>query len=98
MLSDSSAQRLMSPLCVQIGYWSERRGYVNTAVYKPVLEEFHGLQNRTYILTTILVRLGGKHATHTFPSPSCGSKIQKQKPRDPHVSTGSPLHDAEEEP
>ena len=42
--------------CVQIGYWSERRGYVNTAIYKPVQEEFHGLQNRTYVVTTILVR------------------------------------------
>ncbi|KAI3374021.1 hypothetical protein L3Q82_022581 [Scortum barcoo] len=38
----------------KIGYWNERRGYVNTAVYKPVVEEFHGLQNRTYIVTTIL--------------------------------------------
>ncbi|XP_034055889.1 glutamate receptor 1-like isoform X3 [Gymnodraco acuticeps] len=38
----------------QIGYWSERRGYVNTAIYKPVQEEFHGLQNRTYVVTTIL--------------------------------------------
>ncbi|KAK9536994.1 hypothetical protein VZT92_006733 [Zoarces viviparus] len=38
----------------KIGYWTERRGYVNTAVYKPPLEEFHGLQNRTYVVTTIL--------------------------------------------
>ncbi|XP_037323246.2 glutamate receptor 1-like isoform X2 [Pungitius pungitius] len=38
----------------KIGYWSERRGYVNTAVYKPVQEEFYGLQNRTYVVTTIL--------------------------------------------
>ncbi|KAF3840566.1 hypothetical protein F7725_006428, partial [Dissostichus mawsoni] len=38
----------------QIGLWSERRGYVNTAIYKPVQEEFHGLQNRTYVVTTIL--------------------------------------------
>uniref|UniRef100_A0A671TMF1 Glutamate receptor n=1 Tax=Sparus aurata TaxID=8175 RepID=A0A671TMF1_SPAAU len=38
----------------KIGYWNERRGYVNTAVYKPVVEEFHGLQNRTYVVTTIL--------------------------------------------
>uniref|UniRef100_A0A3B5AY34 Glutamate receptor n=1 Tax=Stegastes partitus TaxID=144197 RepID=A0A3B5AY34_9TELE len=38
----------------KIGYWNEKRGYVNTAVYKPVLEEFHGLQNRTYVVTTIL--------------------------------------------
>ncbi|KAM8899764.1 glutamate receptor 1-like isoform 2-T2 [Spinachia spinachia] len=38
----------------KIGYWNERRGYVNTAVYKPVQEEFYGLQNRTYVVTTIL--------------------------------------------
>ncbi|XP_028276980.1 glutamate receptor 1-like [Parambassis ranga] len=38
----------------KIGYWNEKRGYVNTAVYRPVLEDFHGLQNRTYIVTTIL--------------------------------------------
>ncbi|XP_029375901.1 glutamate receptor 1-like isoform X3 [Echeneis naucrates] len=38
----------------KIGYWNERRGYVNTAVYRPVVEEFYGLQNRTYIVTTIL--------------------------------------------
>lgn len=44
-------------LCsAQIGYWNERRGYVNTAVYRPVVEEFYGLQNRTYVVTTILVR------------------------------------------
>ncbi|XP_074529132.1 glutamate receptor 1b isoform X2 [Halichoeres trimaculatus] len=38
----------------KIGFWNERRGYVNTAVYKPVVEEFYGLQNRTYVVTTIL--------------------------------------------
>ncbi|XP_034540415.1 glutamate receptor 1-like isoform X1 [Notolabrus celidotus] len=38
----------------KIGYWNERRGYVSTAIYKPVVEEFYGLQNRTYIVTTIL--------------------------------------------
>uniref|UniRef100_A0A3P8S4B1 Glutamate receptor n=1 Tax=Amphiprion percula TaxID=161767 RepID=A0A3P8S4B1_AMPPE len=38
----------------KMGYWNEKQGYVNTAVYKPVLEEFHGLQNRTYVVTTIL--------------------------------------------
>ncbi|XP_070712149.1 glutamate receptor 1-like [Pempheris klunzingeri] len=38
----------------KIGYWNEKRGYVNTAVYKPLVEEFYGLQNRTYIVTTIL--------------------------------------------
>lgn len=43
---------------------------MNTAVYKPVLEEFHGLQNRTYIVTTILVRLGRHDAVHNLPSPS----------------------------
>uniref|UniRef100_A0A8D3AFE1 Glutamate receptor n=1 Tax=Scophthalmus maximus TaxID=52904 RepID=A0A8D3AFE1_SCOMX len=38
----------------KIGYWNERRGYVNTAIYRPVVEEFYGLQNRTYVVTTIL--------------------------------------------
>lgn len=31
---------------------------MNTAIYKPVVEEFYGLQNRTYVVTTILVGLG----------------------------------------
>lgn len=43
-------------LSVQIGYWNEKRGYVNTAVYRPIQEEFFGLLNRTYVITTILVR------------------------------------------
>uniref|UniRef100_A0A8C4DXG9 Glutamate receptor n=1 Tax=Dicentrarchus labrax TaxID=13489 RepID=A0A8C4DXG9_DICLA len=38
----------------KIGFWNERRGYVNTNIYRPVVEEFHGLQNRTYVVTTIL--------------------------------------------
>ncbi|XP_057677029.1 glutamate receptor 1-like isoform X2 [Corythoichthys intestinalis] len=38
----------------KVGVWSERRGYVSTARYKPSLEEFHGLLNHTYIVTTIL--------------------------------------------
>lgn len=44
-------------LILQIGYWNERRGYVNTAIYRPSMEEFQPIQNRTYIITTILVRL-----------------------------------------
>ncbi|XP_078142783.1 glutamate receptor 1-like [Centroberyx gerrardi] len=38
----------------KVGYWNENERYVNTAVYKPVVEEFYGLQNRTYVVTTIL--------------------------------------------
>ncbi|XP_029956700.1 glutamate receptor 1-like isoform X1 [Salarias fasciatus] len=38
----------------QIGFWNERRGYVNTASYRPILEDFHGIHNRTYVVTTIL--------------------------------------------
>ncbi|XP_058482856.1 glutamate receptor 1b isoform X2 [Solea solea] len=39
----------------KIGHWNERRGYVKTAMFKPQVEEyFHGLQNRTYVVTTIL--------------------------------------------
>lgn len=42
---------------LQVGYWNENENYVNTAVYTPVVEEFFGLQNRTYVVTTILVSL-----------------------------------------
>uniref|UniRef100_H3CQE7 Glutamate receptor, ionotropic, AMPA 1b n=1 Tax=Tetraodon nigroviridis TaxID=99883 RepID=H3CQE7_TETNG len=38
----------------KIGYWNERRGYVNTAIYRPSMEEFQSIQNKTYIITTIL--------------------------------------------
>uniref|UniRef100_A0A672FDS5 Glutamate receptor, ionotropic, AMPA 1b n=1 Tax=Salarias fasciatus TaxID=181472 RepID=A0A672FDS5_SALFA len=38
----------------KIGFWNERRGYVNTASYRPILEDFHGIHNRTYVVTTIL--------------------------------------------
>uniref|UniRef100_A0A673WE55 Glutamate receptor n=1 Tax=Salmo trutta TaxID=8032 RepID=A0A673WE55_SALTR len=39
---------------LKVGYWNENKNYVNTAVYTPVVEEFFGLQNRTYVVTTIL--------------------------------------------
>ncbi|XP_041749419.1 glutamate receptor 1-like isoform X2 [Coregonus clupeaformis] len=39
---------------LKVGYWNEYENYVNTAVYTPVVEEFFGLQNRTYIVTSIL--------------------------------------------
>ncbi|XP_038163418.1 glutamate receptor 1-like isoform X2 [Cyprinodon tularosa] len=40
----------------KIGHWNEKRGYVNTAVYRPLTEELlnAGLLNKTYIITTIL--------------------------------------------
>ncbi|KAF1378049.1 hypothetical protein PFLUV_G00185550 [Perca fluviatilis] len=38
----------------KIGYWNEARGYVNTAVYKPPMEDLKDLPNRTFIITTIL--------------------------------------------
>uniref|UniRef100_A0A3Q3K7W3 Glutamate receptor n=1 Tax=Monopterus albus TaxID=43700 RepID=A0A3Q3K7W3_MONAL len=38
----------------KIGYWNQKQGYVSTAVYRPVLEDFYGLLNKTYIVTTIL--------------------------------------------
>ncbi|XP_024921534.1 glutamate receptor 1-like [Cynoglossus semilaevis] len=39
----------------KIGYWNERREFVKTAVYKPKVEEYvYGLQNKTYVITTIL--------------------------------------------
>ncbi|XP_077596090.1 glutamate receptor 1-like [Stigmatopora nigra] len=39
---------------VKVGVWTERRGYVSTVRYKPSQEEFHGLLNHTYVVTTIL--------------------------------------------
>uniref|UniRef100_A0A3P9AH70 Glutamate receptor, ionotropic, AMPA 1a n=1 Tax=Esox lucius TaxID=8010 RepID=A0A3P9AH70_ESOLU len=40
---------------LKVGYWNENKNYVNTAVYTPAVEDyFLGLQNRTYIVTTIL--------------------------------------------
>ncbi|XP_067279464.1 glutamate receptor 1b isoform X2 [Pseudorasbora parva] len=38
----------------KVGYWNQREKYVNTATYSSVLNETFGLQNRTYIVTTIL--------------------------------------------
>ncbi|XP_051533007.1 glutamate receptor 1-like isoform X1 [Myxocyprinus asiaticus] len=38
----------------KVGYWNEREKYVNTATYNNILNETFGLQNRTYIVTTIL--------------------------------------------
>uniref|UniRef100_A0A669DD30 Glutamate receptor n=1 Tax=Oreochromis niloticus TaxID=8128 RepID=A0A669DD30_ORENI len=38
----------------KIGFWNEKRGYVNTAIYRPMQEEFYNVQNKTYIVTTIL--------------------------------------------
>ncbi|XP_047234234.1 glutamate receptor 1-like isoform X3 [Girardinichthys multiradiatus] len=38
----------------KIGYWNEKRGYVNTAIYRPLTEEVFGLLNKTYIVITIL--------------------------------------------
>ncbi|CAL8365598.1 unnamed protein product [Lota lota] len=39
---------------IKVGYWNENESYVNTVVYVPVVEEFYGLQNKTYVVTTIL--------------------------------------------
>ncbi|XP_026090860.1 glutamate receptor 1 isoform X2 [Carassius auratus] len=38
----------------KVGYWNQREKYVNTATYINMLNETFGLQNRTYIVTTIL--------------------------------------------
>uniref|UniRef100_A0A3B4BG65 Receptor ligand binding region domain-containing protein n=1 Tax=Periophthalmus magnuspinnatus TaxID=409849 RepID=A0A3B4BG65_9GOBI len=41
----------------KIGYWDAQKGYVNTANYRSVVDDyFYGLPNRTYVVTTILVR------------------------------------------
>ncbi|XP_051505661.1 glutamate receptor 1-like isoform X2 [Myxocyprinus asiaticus] len=38
----------------KVGYWNEDEKYVSTAAYIPGSNETYGLQNRTYIFTTIL--------------------------------------------
>ncbi|XP_077089376.1 glutamate receptor 1b isoform X2 [Siphateles boraxobius] len=38
----------------KVGYWNQHEKYVNTATYSNVLNETFGLQNRTYVVTTIL--------------------------------------------
>lgn len=45
----------IAPLCLQVGYWNQHEKYVNTATYSNILNETFGLQNRTYVVTTILV-------------------------------------------
>jgi len=40
-----------------VGYWNEDEKFVSTAAYIPGINETYGLQNRTYIVTTILVCL-----------------------------------------
>ncbi|XP_056586810.1 glutamate receptor 1b isoform X2 [Triplophysa dalaica] len=38
----------------KVGYWNEHEKYVSTATYTSILNETFGLQNRTYVVTTIL--------------------------------------------
>ncbi|KAF4098503.1 glutamate receptor 1b isoform X2 [Onychostoma macrolepis] len=38
----------------KVGYWNQREKYVSTATYSSMLNETFGLQNRTYVVTTIL--------------------------------------------
>ncbi|KAI2651311.1 Glutamate receptor 1 [Labeo rohita] len=38
----------------KVGYWNQHEKYVSTATYSNMLNETFGLQNRTYIVTTIL--------------------------------------------
>ncbi|XP_030622553.1 glutamate receptor 1a isoform X4 [Chanos chanos] len=38
----------------KVGYWNENEKFVNTAAYTPGSNDTYGLQNRTYIVTTIL--------------------------------------------
>ncbi|XP_056117757.1 glutamate receptor 1a isoform X1 [Rhinichthys klamathensis goyatoka] len=38
----------------KVGYWNEDEKFVSTAAYIPGINETYGLQNRTYIVTTIL--------------------------------------------
>uniref|UniRef100_H3DRD1 Glutamate receptor n=1 Tax=Tetraodon nigroviridis TaxID=99883 RepID=H3DRD1_TETNG len=41
----------------KVGYWNEEEKYVNTASFVRGSNDTYGLQNRTYIVTTILVSL-----------------------------------------
>ncbi|XP_073681239.1 glutamate receptor 1b [Garra rufa] len=38
----------------KVGYWNQHEKYVSTATYTNMLNETFGLQNRTYVVTTIL--------------------------------------------
>ncbi|XP_043077451.1 glutamate receptor 1b isoform X2 [Puntigrus tetrazona] len=38
----------------KVGYWNQHEKYVSTATYSNMLNETFGLQNRTYVVTTIL--------------------------------------------
>lgn len=40
---------------MQVGYWNEEEKYVTTASFMRGSNDTYGLQNRTYIVTTILV-------------------------------------------
>uniref|UniRef100_A0A8C2EX54 Glutamate receptor, ionotropic, AMPA 1a n=1 Tax=Cyprinus carpio TaxID=7962 RepID=A0A8C2EX54_CYPCA len=45
----------------KVGYWNEDEKFVSTAAYIPGSNDTYGLQNRTYIVTTILVLADGKY-------------------------------------
>ncbi|KAA0720150.1 Glutamate receptor 1 [Triplophysa tibetana] len=53
----------------KVGYWNEHEKYVSTATYTSVLNETFGLQNRTYVVTTILdpFDFGSGSCAPTFP-------------------------------
>ncbi|TWW55184.1 Glutamate receptor 1 [Takifugu flavidus] len=52
----------------QVGYWNEEEKYVNTAVFVRGSNDTYGLQNRTYIVTTILLRIDSVIISPVLPA------------------------------
>lgn len=46
---------LITFIWFQVGYWNEDETFVSTAAYMSGSNDTYGFQNRTYIVTTILV-------------------------------------------
>lgn len=56
-VSDDAQVPVPDLIFSQVGYWNEDEKFVSTAAYIPGSNDTYGLQNRTYIVTTILVCL-----------------------------------------
>lgn len=56
-VSDDAQVPVPDLIFSQVGYWNEDEKFVSTAAYMPGSNETSGLQNRTYIVTTIMVCL-----------------------------------------
>ncbi len=56
-VSDDAQVPVPDLIFSQVGYWNEDEKFVSTAAYIPGSNDTYGLQNRTYIVTTIMVCL-----------------------------------------